>query len=139
MQIYDLIVAVGIPLGSLAFAALIVGLVGYFKNLERMRRHETIRLALEKGQPLPADLLNDDESPAAPALGPAARHRDLARGIQWIFVGVGLSLFLWIFKPERPLWSVGLILLFVGLGKLVSHAVTGRQPPATPGNPAAKA
>ncbi len=134
MHVNEMMVALGIPIGSMALAAVIVGLVGYFKSQERKQRHETIRLALEKGQPLPPGLLDADDDE-----GGAARNRrnGLASGIQWISLGLGLSLFLWIFKPERPLWAVGLILIFVGLGRLIAHAVTRRQAGATPGGPAA--
>jgi Domain of unknown function (DUF6249) len=137
MQIHEMVVALGIPIGSMALAAVIVALVGYFKNQERKQRHETIRLALEKGQQLPAELLDPELSFASRTVGIQGNRSDLARGIQWLFLGAGLSLFLWFFKPEQPLWAVGLIPMFLGLGKLVSHAVTGRQPPTTPGKPAA--
>jgi hypothetical protein len=127
MQLNEMLVALGVPLGAFFMAVAIVALVGYFKHQERRQRHETIRLALEKGQPLPPELLAPPRPPRS----------ELASGIQWSFVGVGLSLFLWLFKPERGLWAVGLILLFVGLGKLVAHAVTARPPPAAPARPAA--
>ncbi len=137
MQVNEMMVALGIPIGSMALAAVIVGLVGYFKNQERRQRHETIRLALEKGQPVPPELLDDELALAKQALGSGGRRRDLAKGIQWIFTGVGLSLFLWIFRPEHSLWAVGLILIFIGLGKLVAHAVTRGQDAPAPGGPAA--
>jgi hypothetical protein len=124
----EMFIALGVPLGAFFMAIAIVGLVGYFKNQELQRRHETIRLALEKGQPLPAAVL--DPEPAWNGL--RGRPGDLARGIQLVFTGAGLSLFLWIFRPGQAFWAVGLIILFVGLGKLVSHAVTGRTPPAQP-------
>jgi len=127
MPLNETLVALGVPLGAFFMAIAVVALVGYFKNQERRQRHETIRLALEKGQPLPPELLTPPRPPRS----------DLASGIQLSFIGVGLSLFLWLFKPERGLWAVGLILVFVGLGKLVAHAVTTRRPPAAPDRPAA--
>jgi hypothetical protein len=127
MQMNEMLVALGVPIGAFFMAVAIVGLVGYFNHQARKQRHETIRLALEKGQPLPPELLA--------ATRPA--RSDLSSGIQWIFVGVGLGLFLWFFRPEHSLWAVGLILVFVGLGKLVAHAVTSRASPAAPGGPSA--
>lgn len=138
MQINEMLVAVGVPVGTMAMAAVIVAVVGYFRSQERKQRHETIRLALEKGQPLPAELLDSELSIASRSFGATARQGDLARGIQWIFAGAGISLFLWFLKPAQSVWAVGLVVLFVGLGKLVSHAVTGRQPPTPPGGPAAR-
>ena len=62
----------------------IVALVGHFKHQASSQRAELIRIALEKGQPLPAQLLD--------APGPA--RNDLANGIRTIFAGVGVGLFL---------------------------------------------
>jgi len=126
MEINEMFVALGIPLGAFSMAVAIVALVGYFRQQERKQRAELIRLALEKGQALPAELLD----------APTPARNDLANGIQTIFLGVGLGLFLWLFKPEKPLWAVGLMIVIFGLGKLASHAVTSRTPPA-PGGPAA--
>jgi len=123
MQLNEMAVALGVPMGAFFMAVAVVGLVGYFKNLERARRSELVRLALEKGQAIPAALLD--------LPGPAGS--ELAGGIKTVFAGLGLGVFLWIFKPETPLWAVGLMVVLFGVGKLVAHAVTSRQPP--PGRP----
>jgi hypothetical protein len=125
MQMNEMFVALGVPLGAFSMAVAIVALVGYFKHQARKQRAELIRLALEKGQPLPAELL---ESP-----GPA--RNDLANGIRTIFVGLGLGVFLWLLKPERSLWAVGLMVAIIGLGQLVAHYASARKAPATPGGP----
>jgi hypothetical protein len=127
MHLNEVFVALGVPLGAFFMSVAIVALVSYFNGQELKQRHETIRAALEKGQVLPPDLLTPRKPPRS----------DLASGIQLLFAGVGISLFLWIFKPERGLWAVGLIVIFVGLGRLVSHVVAGRKAPAAPGGPAA--
>lgn len=103
-------------------SAVVVGTVLYFVHRARELRHETIRLALEKGQPLPPGLLGD-----APAIRPA---NDLAKGVKLVFLGVGLSAFFWFFRPH--LWPSGLIPLFIGVGYLVAHALTGRERPGAP-------
>jgi hypothetical protein len=43
-----------IPLGSMVFALFFILVTGHFRNQEEQRRHETARIALEKGQPVPA-------------------------------------------------------------------------------------
>jgi hypothetical protein len=105
-------------------SAVVVGTVLYFVHRARELKHQTIRLALEKGQPLPPGLLAD-----ARASRPV---NDLARGVKLVFLGVGLSAFFWFSHPH--LWSAGLIPLFIGVGYLVAHLLTGR---ARPGSPAA--
>jgi hypothetical protein len=127
MQINEMFVALGVPLGAFSMAVAIVALVGYFKHQARKQRAELIRLALEKGQPLPAGLL---EAP-----GPA--RNDLAGGIRTVFVGLGLGVFLWLFKPERSLWAVGLMVAIIGLGQLVAHYVSAGKAPASTGGPTA--
>ena len=127
MEINEMFVALGIPLGAFSMAVAIVALVGYFRQQARKQRAELIRLALEKGQPLPAALLDP----------PGPGRSDLGQGIQTIFVGIGLGVFLGIFKPEKPLWAVGLMIVIFGLGKLASHVASSRQAPPAPGGPPA--
>ena len=104
-------------------SALIVATVFHFVHRARELRHATIRLALEKGQPIPPGLLEDG------ARG-RPRRDDLSSGVKAVFIGVGLSLFF--FFVHRELWPVGLIPGFVGLGHLAAHALTGRQQPGAP-------
>ena len=67
--------AVPIAIVAITFGCgvLIVGTVAYTAHRGRQLRHETIRLALEKGQPVPLELLG--------ATTPGARRRDLKRGL----------------------------------------------------------
>ena len=127
MELNEMFVALGVPLGAFFMAVAIVALVGYYKHQARTQRAGLIRLALERGQPLPAGLLDEP--------GPA--RNDLANGIRTLFAGLGIGLFLWLFKPERPLWAVGLMVAIIGLGQLAAHAATARKAPAPPGDPAA--
>jgi len=46
--------AISVPVAGMVFAFLVIGIAAYFRNKEDQRRHETARLALEKGQPIPA-------------------------------------------------------------------------------------
>ena len=103
-------------------SAIIVATIFFFIHKARELRHATVRLALEKGQPLPAALL--DEGPQKP------RGNDLASGVKAVFIGLGLSLFFFFF--HRELWPVGLIPGFVGLGHLAAYALTGRKAPDAP-------
>jgi hypothetical protein len=101
-------------------SAIIVATVFLFLHRAKELKHQTIRLALEKGQPLPPGLLEERRP----------RGNDLSTGVKDIFFGVGLSLFFFFVHPQ--LWPVGLIPGFLGLGYLAAHALTGRQQPGAP-------
>jgi hypothetical protein len=91
--------------------AVVIGTL-YFRNRAREMRHQTIRIALEKGQPLPPDLLEVPRRPGS----------DLATGVKLIALGGGISLFLYL--EHLRAWASGLVLVALGAGYLVSHALT---------------
>jgi hypothetical protein len=70
--------------------AIIVGPT-YFKSRERQEMQATVRAAIDKGQPLPPEVIE--------ALGKEAtknipsRTRDIRRGIIWLAVGIGMAAF----------------------------------------------
>ena len=79
---------VGIIFASIV--AIIVG-PGYLKSRERREMQETVRRAIDKGQPLPPeviDAMSKDVSKNLPS-----RTKDIRRGIIWVAVGVGLAAF----------------------------------------------
>ncbi len=108
------------------FTAIIAVASMYMGHRARQMRHETIRLALEKGQPLPPEVL-----------GPP--RQDKARGIRLIALGIGLGLFLYLLNPSTThghhVWGVGFILIAIGIGHLLSHWMTRERkaPEAGPG------
>ena len=59
-----------------------MGIVSIKKYKYRELRHETIRLLVEKGQPIPPELL--DEKPETPK-----KRNDARNGILWIAIAVG--------------------------------------------------
>jgi hypothetical protein len=62
----------------------------YFKNRERLKMQEVVRLAIEKGQPLPPDIVDAISRGVRPM--PSA-NRDLRTGIIWLAVAAGLACF----------------------------------------------
>jgi hypothetical protein len=76
--------------------------------------HETLRLMIEKGQPIPPELLQPPERARRP-------RNDLRTGL--LFIGVGLALGIWFLTQhdkERP-WPMALIPLFIGIAYLIAH------------------
>jgi len=107
-----------IPLAALILGGVIVVSALYFHNRRRELWHQTARLALEKGQPLP--ILPDDDTPRSADSGSAAN--DIRAGLVLIAVGVGLYLFLGNFI-SRALGYVGAIPGFIGVALLLFGTV----------------
>lgn len=70
--------------------AIIVGPT-YFKSRERREMQETVRRAIDKGQPLPPEVIDAMTKDVAKNL--PSRTRDIRRGIIWLAVGVGIGAF----------------------------------------------
>lgn len=70
------------------FVAAIILVPGYLRYKERGRLHETLRIAYEKGQPVPPELITALQSGVTPAR-PWTPERDLRRGL--VLVGIGLG------------------------------------------------
>lgn len=102
-----------------SFASLFI-VPRYFKSLERQKMAETLRIAIEKGQPLPAEVVDAMSSDVRPARLPPSPQRDLRTGIIWLGVGMGfvaLGAALSFEDPDAlmPLLGIGSFPIFVGL------------------------
>jgi len=74
----------------------------YFKSQERQKMAETLRIAIEKGQPLPSEVIDAMSSNVrAPGLPPSPQ-RDLRTGIIWLGVGIGIAAFGLAISFEEP-------------------------------------
>ena len=96
------------PLGTIAIVLIVlIGNVAFFgtiaavvlvprmlKNRERVQLQNTIRAAIDKGQPLPPEALDAMTRDIRPA--PSAQ-RDVRLGIIWLAVAVGLGTIGWAF------------------------------------------
>ena len=111
---------------------LIVAVIMYFTFSRNRMMHRTIRMMVEKGQPVPPALL------APPA--PAVRQRsDMRRGVVLVMVGIGLMLFFAAVNDwGGGAWAIGVIPFVVGLGYLLVWKLEGGRkneippPPPTP-------
>jgi hypothetical protein len=106
---------------------LIVGLILYFSFSRSRALHRTVRMMVEKGQPVPAALLNPP---------PAQRQRsDLRRGVVLTMIGVGLMVFFAAVNDwEGGAWTLGLIPFLIGAGYLLVWKLDTKKdnPPPLP-------
>jgi hypothetical protein len=73
-----------------AITAIILG-PGYFKSRERRELQATVRAAIDKGQPLPPEVIEAMGKEATKNV--PSRTRDIRRGIIWLAVGIGIAAF----------------------------------------------
>lgn len=110
-------IAVVIPVAGLIFAAVMGISAMHFKSQERERWHQTARVALEKGQPLPPYPGNRRESDERDE--DVSQH-DVRGGLVLLAVGGGLWM---MFKAFAPIFRyVGAIPAFIGVALLVYSA-----------------
>jgi hypothetical protein len=90
----DVVAAVGVlvPISFFAAVAAVFILPSYFRSRDRARMHETIRIAYEKGQAVPPELIEALQvGGGTPVENPETRAaRDLRTGVVWFAVGLGL-------------------------------------------------
>lgn len=109
---------IALPIVFIVFMAifgapiLIVAVILYFSFSKNRAMHKTVRLMVEKGQPVPEALLNPP---------PVVRQRsDLRRGIKWLLVGLGIMIFFGACSDwDGGAWSIGIIPFMIGVGYLI--------------------
>jgi hypothetical protein len=125
---------VAIPIVAIVFLSIfgapvaIVVMIGIFSMIATRMRQRTIRMMVEKGQPVPAELL-------APATRGIRRRSDVRRGVVWTMVGLGLMIWLAAVNDwEGGAWSFGLIPFLIGLGYLIVWKLENKKdiPPPPP-------
>lgn len=126
--------AMVIPLVGIVFLTifgapvLIVMVIGITALIGSRMRQRTIRMMVEKGQPVPAELL-------APEVRSVRRRSDVRRGVVWTMVGLGLMVWLAAVNDwEGGAWSFGLIPFLIGLGYLIVWKLENKKdiPPPPP-------
>lgn len=81
-------------LGTFAFFAFLTAIIlvpRWFKNKERQELQATLRAAIERGQPLPPEVIDSITRDAPQPRARAARGRnDLRQGVVWLAVALGI-------------------------------------------------
>ena len=125
---------IAIPIVAIVFLSIfgapvaIVIMIGIFSMIATRMRQRTIQMMVEKGQPVPAELL-------APATRGIRRRSDARRGVVWTMVGLGLMIWLAAVNDwEGGAWSFGLIPFLIGLGYLIVWKLENKKdiPPPPP-------
>jgi hypothetical protein len=110
------------------FAAIVAIIVGpsWLKSRERREIQTTVRTAIDKGQPLPPEVieaLSKDITKNLPS-----RTKDIRRGIIWLAVGIGIAAFSLILNVGDDNWkdhvggvvqAIAVIPAIIGLAFLV--------------------
>jgi hypothetical protein len=118
------------PLTGLVSVVLLFGAIpavliarSYFRSRERMQMQETIRAAIEKGQPLPSEMIDAISRDVRPV--PSAT-RDLRVALVWLGVAAGLIGFAYALGYSAdagdafwPLVGIACFPGFIGLAFLV--------------------
>lgn len=111
-----------VPLFFFSFLSAIIIVPAVLRYRDRARLHETMRIAIERGEPMPPELI---ESLQKGWRTNPSSYRDLRRGV--IFIGIGLGLIamgvaLGQFAGPEAMYgtmSAGMIPGFIGLGFLL--------------------
>ena len=103
----------------------VVGIILYFSFSKSRAMHKTVRMMVEKGQPVPEALLNPP---------PVIRQRsDLRRGVVLLMIGAGLMVFFGAVNDwEGGAWSLGIIPFLIGLGYLLVWRLDVRREETSP-------
>lgn len=125
-----------VPLGFFAMIAAIVVLPGYIRARARQRMMDTMRVAFERGQPVPPELIDAiNTDPKVSSLTPRERaERDLRNGIITLCVALAMlalgGAISWVDDQEAFAIMAGVAAFpgFIGLA-LISFGLLGRNRP----------
>lgn len=114
---------VGIIFSTLFGApVLVVGLIMFFSYWKARSLHRTVRMMVEKGQPVPEALF-------APPNSPARVRSDMRRGVVLMMVGFGLMVFFGAVSDwDGGAWAIGIIPFLIGAGYLLVWKLEGHKP-----------
>ncbi|NDV58701.1 DUF6249 domain-containing protein [Bacteroides sp. 519] len=95
---------------TFAFPIVIVFIAFYFQYRNRKARYRLIEQAIAAGQPIPEEFLKAKNE-----------NNTLSKGIQNIFVGLGLFIFLWAITTSFAIGTIGLLIMFSGFAQVIIY------------------
>ena len=113
-------------LAVFGFPVAIVAVIMFSNWAKNRSLHKTVRMMVEKGQPIPPALLS---TPAAVSAATGLRPwYDLRRGIVLMAVGVGIIMFFGISAGwDEGVWALGLIPGLIGVGYILAWRLAYRE------------
>lgn len=109
VSIVAIILIFGLPI-------FIIFIVFFFRYKNRKARYRLAEQAIAAGQPLPDNFIKEKKS-----YDP--RHQ----GINNTFTGIGLFIFLWAITGNIGIGSIGLLVMFIGLGQWLIGATSKKE------------
>jgi hypothetical protein len=105
-----------IPISMFAMIAAIVIVPGWLKSRERTEMQNTLRAAIDKGQPVPPEVI---DALTKNVKLPSSALSDVRTGVIWIAIGVGIGVFGYFVSYEadealRPMIGIGAIPVIIG-------------------------
>lgn len=99
---------------------IIVLLLIYFVNRNRKQKVQMAQMAMQNGQPIPDQLLENRPQEMV--------NDEYQKGLRQCFVGIGLAIFLG-FAADTIGFGIGALVFFIGLGKVIAAktAVSKKQ------------
>lgn len=100
----------------------------YLRSMERQKLQDTLRAAIEKGQPLPPDVVQAMTTEVKPPRSTPSPARDLRTGIVWLGVAIGLAamgIAVGFEEPDAtyPMIGVAAFPAFIGLAFIVMYVL----------------
>ena len=96
---------------------LIIIALFYFINKNRKEKMRLAQMAMQQGQPIPDQLLNEQSTDI---------NDEYQKGLRQCFVGVGLMIFLGLTAGEVG-FGIGALVFCIGLGKIVAGKMAEKK------------
>jgi hypothetical protein len=113
-----------IPIVAILMPVAIVLIVAIWAHKRQERKHTTIVNLIEKGLPVPPQLLGETQRREGSAL---------MRALTLVGLGIGVSAFLFaMFGRWFGIWAAGLIPFAIGVAQLIALKLEPKRPAADP-------
>jgi len=117
-QLPETILSALIPVVMFTFIGVCVWLGVNGRQKRSRMLHDTIRLMIEKGQPIPPELLQSQDPPRRP-------KSDLRSGLVLVGIGIGVGIFLYV--QHGNVWPAALIPLLMGVAFLITWKIEANK------------